>query len=133
MNNAGKDAESVRTVLDRINTVWLTEEPDRIAEVLAPCFDERAIIVGPGFAPMAQGKQASIASYADFKRQATVHSCTFNEPVIHVAGDTAVVTNEWKIDYALSGSRYQESGRDVYVFTRVGDAWLAVWRAMLSD
>jgi ketosteroid isomerase-like protein len=125
--------QQVRAVLDRINTAWLNEEPDRIAEALAPCFDERAVIVGPGFVPMAQGKQASIESYVDFKRQVTVHSCTFTEPVIHVAGESAVVINEWQIDYTLSGSRYQESGRDLFVFSRVEDRWLAVWRAMLAN
>jgi hypothetical protein len=35
--------------------------------------------------------------------------------------------------YALGGQEYTERGRDLFVFARRDQKWLAVWRAMLVD
>ncbi len=131
MSESSQQIQAVNTVLERINEVWLEADPDGIAKGLEEYFDEQAVIVGPSFAPMAHGKQESIASYVDFKRQAKVHSCTFSDPVIHVAGDTAVATSAWQIAYTMDDRRFDESGQDVYVFALRPEGWRAVWRAML--
>lgn len=131
MSESGQELQAVRAVLERINEVWLQEDPDRIAEDLEEYFDDRAVIVASSFAPMTHGKAESIASYADFKRQAKVHSCTFSEPIIHVAGDTAVATSTWQIAYTMDDKRYEETGNDVYVFALRSGTWRTVWRAML--
>jgi hypothetical protein len=34
--------------------------------------------------------------------------------------------------YVRSGERYRASGRDLWVFEKLGDVWIAVWRAMLE-
>src|SRR5450631_3158812 len=108
-------SEAVRAVLERINSAWLTQEPDGIADRMAPCFHEQVLFVGPGFVPVVQGRQAGVQSYIDFRRQATIHSCTIEEPIIHVVADTAVVTSKWRIAYSLDENRYEESGQDAYV------------------
>jgi ketosteroid isomerase-like protein len=131
MNESGQEMDAVRAVLDSINEVWLKEDPDRIANDLEAYFDDQVVIVGPSFAPMSHGKAESISSYADFKRQAKVHSCTFTGPAIHVAGDTAVATNGWQIAYTMDNKLCEESGNDVYVFALRSGKWRAVWRAML--
>jgi len=131
MSESGQQVQAVNAVLERINKVWLEADPDGIAKGLEEYFDEQAVIVGPSFAPMAHGKQESIASYVDFKLQAKVHSCTFSEPVIHVAGDTAVATSTWQIAYTMDDRRFDESGQDVYAFALRPEGWRAVWRAML--
>jgi ketosteroid isomerase-like protein len=131
MGGSGKEVEAVRTVFERINEVWLEEDPDRIARDLEEYFDDQAVIVGSSFAPMSHGKAESVASYADFKRQAKVHSCSFSDPTIHVAGDTAIATSTWQIAYTMDDKLCEESGNDVYVFALRSGTWRAVWRAML--
>jgi ketosteroid isomerase-like protein len=131
MSETGQPVQAVSAVLGRINEVWLEANPEDIERSLDEYFDEQAVIVGPSFAPLAHGKQESIASYADFKRHAKVHSCTFSEPAIHVAGDTAVATSAWEIAYTMDDRHFEESGHDVYVFANRAGAWCVVWRAML--
>ena len=131
--NLKDQAEAVRAVLERINSAWLTQEPDRIADAMAPCFHEQVVFVGPGLVPIVQGKQAGVQSYVDFRRQATVHSCEIEEPVIHVVAHTAVVTSKWRIAYSLNENRYEETGQDAYVLARTSDQWQVIWRAMLPD
>ena len=131
--NVKNQSEAVRAVLQRINNAWLTQEPDNIADAMAPCFHEQVVFVGPGFAPIVQGKQASLQSYVDFRLQAAIHSCTIEEPIIQVVADTAVVTSKWRIAYSLNENRYEEAGQDAYVLARTSDQWQVVWRAMLPD
>jgi ketosteroid isomerase-like protein len=133
MDNPATDIEEVRAALDRVNAAWLMEDADGIAASLTPLFEEEAVIAGPGFAPMATGRAACVNSYVDFRKQAEIHSCTFTDPSIHVAGAAAVATCEWEIVYTMKGVRYQETGHDVYVFARTGDKWLMMWRAMLTS
>ncbi len=131
--NAQDQSDAVRAVLERINSAWLKYEPDKIADAMACYFHEQVVFVGPGLVPVVQGRQAGVQSYVDFRRQATVHSCEIDEPVIHVVADTAVVTGKWRIAYSLGENRYEETGQDAYVLSRTSDQWQVIWRAMLPD
>jgi len=51
--------------------------------------------------------------------------------VIDVVGQTAVASYVFDIRYELEGVAYQESGRDLFVFSREQTTWRAVWRTML--
>ena len=125
--------DAVRDVVAAINEVWHVAEPGTIAAMLEPYFAAGMTIVGPGFAPMAGGRDAAVASYADFARIAKIGAFEMDEPVIHADGDTAVATFAWRIRYTMDGTDYDESGHDVFVLRRDGQRWLATWRAMLPD
>ena len=56
-----------------------------------------------------------------------------SEPEIYVTGDTAVAVYAWKMTYEMGGEEYRETGHDLFVFTRAGGNWLAVWRAILPE
>lgn len=133
MSETGQHVQAVCAVLERINEVWLEADPNEIAKGLEEYFDDQAVIVGPSFAPMAHGKHQSIASFVDFRRHATIHSCTFGEPAIHMVGDTAVATSAWQLAYTMDDRLFEESGHDIYVFTNRSGAWCVVWRAMFPD
>jgi len=131
MSVASNDEELVRALVGRINDAWLKGRPEDIPASLDGCFHERMTIRGPDFQNMANGKEACIRSYADFLKQASVRDCTLSDPDIQVVGDTAVAVYAWNMTYELSDQEYRETGRDVFVFTRDGDRWLAVWRVLL--
>jgi ketosteroid isomerase-like protein len=125
--------DEVRNVVAAINEVWRVVQPDAIAPLLEPYFAADMAIVGPGFVPMAGGRDAAVGSYADFARIATIDAFEADEPAIHTDGDTAVATFAWRIRYTMDGAAYDERGHDVFVLRRDGERWLATWRAMLPD
>ncbi|HEY0380960.1 MAG TPA: DUF4440 domain-containing protein [Candidatus Elarobacter sp.] len=133
MSDTPSSAADVGRVIAAINAVWREADPDAIAPLLQPYFAEEMTIVGPGFTPMGSGRDAAIGSYADFARIATVAAFEMDEPAVHAAGDSAVVTYGWRIRYTLEGAEYDETGNDVFVLRRVDGRWLATWRAMLPD
>jgi ketosteroid isomerase-like protein len=132
-NDPASPAAEVRRVVAAINEVWRAEDPDRIAALLAPYFADEIVIVGSDLTPLGSGRDAAIASYADFARVATIAAFAMDEPVVHVADGTAVATYGWRIRYAMDNAEFDESGHDVFVLRRDGAGWLATWRAMLAD
>ena len=52
---------------------------------------------------------------------------------VQVIGDTAVVTFRFEMMYEREKDKREHStGRDLWIFARDGDQWLAVWRTMLD-
>jgi hypothetical protein len=132
-NDAASSAAEVRRVLAALNEVWRVTEPDQIAPMLEPYFADEILIVGPDFKALGSGRDAAIASYADFARSASISSFEMGEPAVHVGESTAVASYGWRIRYAMNGAEYDETGHDVFVLRRTGAGWLATWRAMLPD
>ena len=44
-------------------------------------------------------------------------------------GDAA---NKYGVLYKRSDGRYRSTGRDLWIFQKDGEAWIAVWRTMLD-
>lgn len=114
--------------MQRINRAWLEKRP----EDLAPLFDAEITFALPGFAGRVQGREALVAGFVDFCRNATVHEYREADFAADVIGDTAVVSFKYEMVYERSGNRYRATGRDLWVFRREGDGWIAVWRTMLD-
>ena len=51
---------------------------------------------------------------------------------VDLAGNSAVASFRFEMVYARDGASYRSTGRDLWVFERQGDGWLAVWRTMLD-
>jgi hypothetical protein len=50
---------------------------------------------------------------------------------IDVFGDTAIATCSYEIAYEMGGERFNDTGRDIFVFVRENHRSLAVWRTMI--
>jgi hypothetical protein len=116
----------VTAVLDRINRAWL----DRRPADLVPLFHPALTMVFPGFRGRAEGRAANVAGFEDFCTHATVHEYRETDRQVDVADSTAVVSFAFEMVYERGGKRNRATGRDLWVFTRLGGAWLAVWRTM---
>jgi len=79
------------------------------------------------------GREALIDSYRDFAREATIHGFTTGEIHIDQAGDSAVTTMPWTMDYEFGGQRYEETGWDLLVFGRLDGRWVVVWRTVVVE
>jgi uncharacterized protein (TIGR02246 family) len=126
------DRDEVRDVIRRLNQSWLANPPEDIPRAMANLWHDDAAIVVLGVQEMARGREACMASYQDFVRQATVEESTLSEPSVDVWGSTAVATARWEMTYALDGERLSESGHETFVLTRTPDGWRIVWRALIT-
>jgi uncharacterized protein (TIGR02246 family) len=114
--------------MQRINRAWL----DRRPEDLAPLVHPNITLVFPGFSGRGEGREAIVAGFTDFCRNATVHEYREADHQVDVIDDTAVTTFTYEMVYERSGKRNRASGRDLWVFARQGSEWIAVWRTMLD-
>jgi ketosteroid isomerase-like protein len=119
---------SVFAAIDRINRSWLDGRPEDLFPLLHPDMT----LVFPGFAGRAQGREAIVAGFVDFCSNAIVHEFREADHQADVVGDTAVVSFTYEMVYERSGEKSRATGRDLWIFARQGDQWLAIWRTMLD-
>ncbi len=124
----GPDQQEIWRILRTLNQAWVNGQPEQIANFLHP----DAVFVGPDLQKRMQGREACVASYQEFCRQATIHNFSESEPAIDVCGNTAVAIYRFEIDYEMNQQTFQETGRDLFVFTREAGEWRAVWRTILG-
>jgi uncharacterized protein (TIGR02246 family) len=122
------DRESAAAAMDRINRSWLDRRPGDLAALFHP----DVTMALPGFAGRVRGRDALVAGFEDFCRNAAVHDYRESDRQIDVAGDAAVATFRYEMVYERAGAKYRATGRDLWVFVRQGGEWLAMWRAMLD-
>jgi len=122
------DNEAVATAMQRINRAWLDRRPREMLGLL----HADVTLVFPGFAGRVTGREAFIAGFQDFCNQAIVHEFRESDQQVDVAGDAGVISFVYEMVYERGGSRYRAIGRDLWVFARQNDEWLAVWRTMLD-
>lgn len=125
------ERDSVLEAIHQINHAWL----DGRASDMAPLVHEFVVVVLPGFSGRVIGRDAFVASYADFASEARVSAYDESEHVVDVFGDTAVVSYRYEIEYELDGEPQHDTGRDLFVFARGDndDHWRVVWRTLVPD
>jgi len=114
--------------MNRINQAWLAGRIDDMAPMIHP----DVIMVVPGFAGRAQGRDPFLKGFREFYQSATIHEFRETERAVDVVGDTAVVSFLFAMVYERNGGRYRATGRDFWVFHREGAEWIAVWRTMFD-
>jgi len=90
------------------------------------------VLALPGFGGREAGRKGFISGHREFYERASIQGLREHDQVIDVVGDTAVVTYRYELVYERSGERYRSLGRDLWVFQRQHEKWLAVWRAILD-
>lgn len=120
--------EAVNTVAQTINRMWLNGQ----VEALAPMVDSDIVMVFPGFTGRIQGREQFLASFRDFYENAKVHEFHDHDYQSDLVGNTAVVTFRYDMIYERASERYRASGRDLWVFRRQRNKWIAIWRTMLE-
>lgn len=127
-SDATIDADEIWDLVQRMNDAWAKPGGP---EELASFFREDIVMVHPDFTYRTEGRDACVASYEDFCRQAEIRDFKINNPGIHVFGNTAIATYSYEIAYEMGGERFNDTGRDIFVFVRENDRWRAVWRTMI--
>ena len=120
--------EDAAAAMRQINQAWLSGQVEDVAPMVHP----EIVMVFPDFAGRIQGREDFLAGFRDFRQNATMQEFREHDHQIDVAGDTAVVTFRYDMVYERSGKRYRATGRDLWVFQKQGESWIAVWRTMLD-
>ncbi len=122
------DTEEIWQLVQRMNDAWAKPGGP---EDLASFFREDIVMAHPDFTQRTEGRDACVASYEDFCKQAAIRDFKITNPGIDVFGDTAIATYSYEITYEMGGELFNDTGRDVFVFVRENDRWQAVWRTMI--
>ena len=119
--------EEIWKIVKEINDSWLLGRP----ESLDSYFHNDVVFVAPGFSQRIEGRAACIDSFRNFCANAKVREYKPSDPAIDICDETAIATYSFKIDYDLDTESFNEGGRDVWVFVRDKEKWLAVWRTII--
>ena len=118
------DHSSIRSVLARIDAAWRRKQFSSLTD----CFHPDAVIVGPGNAVFAQGREACAESYKEFATNASVLNYDERNHELRVWETTAVYTFAWSMTYQREHGPQTEAGTDEIVLTREEDQWMVVFR-----
>ena len=132
MSERDDDRARIRAVLKTINDGWLQGTAGDLPRLLRGSFHDKVVFRGPDLAITAEGSAAAISSYQEFMRSATIRDWALGEPEIDLAGDTAIATYGWRLEYRLGGRDYDEFGHEVVVLTRDEVQWLVRWRTVIA-
>lgn len=127
MADTDRDREEIIRILKEVNRAWTGGNPGDISKY----FHEDMIIAQPGFGIRGEGRNACVDSYKEFTGMASIEGLRESEHVVLIWGDTAVASYKFEVEYALDGQAHQDTGYDLFVFTRQAGSWLAVWRTIL--
>lgn len=118
----------VHSTLASINAAWREGHASSMRESLHPDI----ILALPGFKQSIRGRELLIGSFEEFSKNAKVIKYEESEEHIDVIEDTAMVTFHFNMLYERPAYRELSQGRDMWVFHRQQDRWIAVWRAMIE-
>ena len=118
----------VHSTLASINSAWREGHPSSMRESLHP----EIIMALPGFKQSIRGRELLLGSFEEFSKNAKVLEYEESEEHIDVIEDCAMATFHFKMLYERPAYRELSQGRDMWVFHRHQDRWIAVWRAMIE-
>lgn len=128
MEGSNNERERISEILSQINDACLQGRPHN----LTTFFHDRMVMVLPGFGDRAEGKAAVLAGFEDFCENARVQHLVESDRQIDVLDHVAVGSFAFDITYERAGKKYRSTGRDLWVFEKERNEWLAVWRTMLD-
>lgn len=121
----------LRDIVKKINQLWVGGNAEKLSEF----FHRDMIIAGPDLKMMGAGREDCVKGYVDFSSQARVLKYDESDFKINAWGNTAKVDYSFKITYEMAGKRYDDTGRDLFIFTKDDNKgnWLAVWRMLVPS
>ena len=121
--------EEIWQIVEEINDSWLSGRPENLDNY----FHNQIVFVAPGFSQRIEGRGACVDSFRDFCANARVRDFKPADPAIDIYEGTAIVTYSFKVEYDLNNETFEEGGRDVWVFIRREDKWVATWRTIIPS
>ncbi|MBD3165929.1 DUF4440 domain-containing protein [bacterium] len=121
--------QSITSTVKALNHAWTNDDWEALCDI---CHPDMAIEDLKGGKRL-DGRDACVDSYRQFVESAELHSFHQGDVNVSAIGTTAIAHYTFAIDYSMKGTRYQELGRDLFVFTQKDGKWLAIWRTLLPE
>lgn len=123
-----KDEREVHNTLKAINNAWRNGNPEEMKIHLHP----EIVMKFPGFSGEISCRETLVNSFIEFCTNAKVIEYAESDEQINIIGNCAITSFQFDMVFERAKSRYKSTGRDVWVFERIGNNWLAVWRTMID-
>jgi hypothetical protein len=123
---ATKSQQEVWQTLREVNKAWSQGRLDELRKY----FHKDMVIVAPGFQQRVNGRDDCIKTFEEFVGRVTNIAQEEAPLSIDVCGDTAIVVYEYEVRYNMDGESHSDTGQDMFIFTREGHEWMAIWRTM---
>ncbi len=120
--------DQLREAVKRINRTCVQSEG---FDNLAGLFHDDVVMVSPGFATRAQGRDVCLKTYKEACSQMTFEKLAGSDEQIDVCGSAAVVTYKYDCVWEFQGKKHTQDGHEILVFTKSGPRWQVVWRTLI--
>jgi general stress protein 26 len=100
-------------------------------EKLKPYFHDDVVMVSPGMATHAKGRDTCLKSYEDACSQMKFHKLDGSNEHIDMYGDTAVAYYKYDCIWEFQGKKFDDSGYEILVFMLNDKDWQMSWRTLI--
>ena len=111
-----------------INESWRSGH----VEDMAPHLHPDIVMKFPKFSGEIAGRDKLMEGFEEFCSNARVIEYSESDEQIDIAGHCAVVSFQFNMLYERAKYQERSTGRDLWVFQRESDRWIAVWRTMID-
>jgi len=118
----------IQEIISTISHAWQT---GRTAD-MAPYFHPNIVMKYPKFKGEAIGKEKILAGFEEFYKNARVLEYGESDQQIDIIDNCAVVSYNFNMLYERTNYRERSVGRDLWIFQRESNRWLAVWRTLVD-
>ena len=112
----------VWATLRSLNDCWTKGN----ATTLTDFFHKDMVAITPTDRERREGRDACVAGWVGFAKMTKINRWAETDPQIQLYGNTAVVTYYFDMEFDMGGQAIKMSGRDMFVFVKENDRWLAV-------
>jgi hypothetical protein len=99
---------------------------------MAPHLHPDIVMKFPKFSGEIAGRDKLMEGFEEFCSNARVIEYSESDEQIDIAGHCAVVSFQFNMLYERAKYQERSTGRDLWVFQRESDRWIAVWRTMID-
>jgi ketosteroid isomerase-like protein len=121
-NFQDKTKKEIWKTLRDLNNTWTKGNPDDLKKY----FHADMVAITPTDRKRREGREACVRDWTEFSKVAKIYSWKEIDPKIQIYGNTAVVTYYFELSFEREGQKMDFAGRDMYVFIKEGNRWLAV-------
>jgi len=121
--------QDIWRLMEEINHIWLMEDPERLRAFI----HKDIVVLTQDFKEQGIGIDAFINSYREFRKISKIKDFKVNNSRVDLFSNFAIVSYNFEIEYEINNEKNKNSGRDMFIFTKEVDSWLAIWRMLLTS
>ena len=105
-----------------MNRCWTAGDPSELKNY----FHKDMVAITPTGRYRLEGREACVAAWSSFARNARIHTWKERDHKIQVYGSAAVVTYYYDISFDMGGQSFHVGGRDMFTLIKENGRWWAV-------